>query len=148
MALGEYKLYASQKECIRVSLKMGYTSHDYPYFPYSMAISWAYSYSIICQYIPFPDMQLAMLGESLDIACQLWRFFPVKAPFSGGFFHGFPMAFPMDFFVPRLFGELILTLKSIRSKANRPIPLSPAVLEELVQVGTGRIRRKWMENRE
>jgi len=35
-----------------------------------------------------------------------------------------------------LFGELILTLKSIRSKANRPIPLSPAVLEELVQAGT------------
>eukprot|EP00435_Cladocopium_sp_Y103_P014298 s1780_g3.t1 len=35
-----------------------------------------------------------------------------------------------------LLGELILTLKSIRSKANRPIPLSPAVLEELVQAGT------------
>jgi hypothetical protein len=69
---------------------MGYTSHDYHYFPYSMAISWAYS----IQYIPFPDMQLAMLGESLDIACQLWRFFPVKAPFSAGFSMVFPWLFP------------------------------------------------------
>ena len=44
-----------------------------------------------------------------------------------------------------LAGELILTMKLIRSKANRAIPLEPEVLEKLVKVGVSQLSMQHMQ---